>query len=96
MNGLGAQHREVDGVGEHLTDAGWLPETSEVVAAGLALTLSHESKVALTERWLASKGIVLWMNWDVTNPMRRAEAAEYIVKVYDDLGAVFRKACRDR
>jgi hypothetical protein len=48
--------------------------------------------VALADAWLASLGVTLWADWDVTDPNRRRKAAEWFVEQYDQLVAFAQQA----
>jgi hypothetical protein len=49
-----------------------------------------EQTIEMIEQWLASKGVTLWGDWDITRPDRRHQAAEWFMAQVLDFGAFHR------
>jgi len=40
--------------------------------------MEHKEKMLQDiDNWLKAKGITVWLNWDITDPIERRQAAEY-------------------
>lgn len=46
--------------------------------------MNPDTELALVEGWLANKGVTLWMDWDISQPERRRQAAQWFLKSRDE------------
>jgi len=49
----------------------------------------------IIEDWLASKNVDLWANWRISDPARRAEAAEWFSQQMTELSQFTYRKMRD-
>lgn len=55
-----------------------------------------EARLEVTEAWLLAKHVTLWLDWDITDRKDRKLAAEYVIKMTDDLDEFTRQYWYDK